>query len=294
MASQAELAAMRQAIVLSALGLGTTSPNPPVGCVILDTHGTLVGAGFHRRKGEPHAEVNALATAGTAARGGTAVVTLEPCNHIGVTPACRQELLDAGIARVVIGVIDPTSRGDGGAAVLASAGVDVETGVLHDEVLAVLGPWLTATYRRRPYVTWAHRSQQGLDHPAGDQHLATLRGAADVVVDGAAVSEGVPGGHSAAHFRLPDLDQSGGDLAPWLDDAYRSGARRVLLISSEPEPPTGYLPLIDELWLTLSRTNPAQASTPAGHRLLDAGFQIVDIVADQVTVTAHLRRAGSA
>src|SRR4051812_35242695 len=119
MASDAEIAAMRQATVLSALGLGTTSPNPPVGCVILDSQGQIVGIGFHRRKGEAHAEVNALNAAGTAARGGTAVVTLEPCNHDGVTPACRQALLDAGVARVVIGVMDPTSRGDGGAAVLA-------------------------------------------------------------------------------------------------------------------------------------------------------------------------------
>ncbi|GAA2342061.1 hypothetical protein [Dactylosporangium salmoneum] len=292
MASQAELAAMRQAILLSALGLGTTSPNPPVGCVILDTHGTPVGAGFHRRKGEPHAEVNALAAAGTAARGGTAVVTLEPCNHVGVTPACRQELLDAGIARVVLGVIDPTSRGDGGAAVLAGAGVDVETGVLHEEVFAVLGPWLTATRRRCPYVTWAHKSQQEPDRPADDRHLAILRGTADVVLDGAAVSEGVPGGHSAVHFRLPDLDQLGEGLAPWLDDAYRNGARRVLLISSEPEPTPGYLPLIDELWLALCRTNPPRASTPISHQLSDAGFQIVDIIADQVTITAHLRQTG--
>jgi diaminohydroxyphosphoribosylaminopyrimidine deaminase/5-amino-6-(5-phosphoribosylamino)uracil reductase len=77
---------MRQAIALSALGLGTTSPNPPVGCVILDAQGLVAGQGFHRRKGEAHAEVNALAAAGNRARGGRAVVTLEPCNHHGATP----------------------------------------------------------------------------------------------------------------------------------------------------------------------------------------------------------------
>src|SRR4051812_38872814 len=120
MPSDVELGAMRHAIVLSANGLGTTSPNPPVGCGILDQAQQIVGGGFHRRKGEPHAEGNALAAAGPAARGGTAVVTLEPCNHIGVAPACRQELLEAGIRRVVIGVMDPTSRGIGGAATLTA------------------------------------------------------------------------------------------------------------------------------------------------------------------------------
>src|SRR5215212_4318038 len=109
-----ELLAMRRAVLLSAHGLGTTSPNPPVGCVVLDTRGDVVGTGFHERKGGPHAEGAALADAGERARGGTAVVTLEPCNHVGRTPACRQLLLDAEVARVVIAVMDPTSRGGGG------------------------------------------------------------------------------------------------------------------------------------------------------------------------------------
>ncbi|MGH3813162.1 MAG: bifunctional diaminohydroxyphosphoribosylaminopyrimidine deaminase/5-amino-6-(5-phosphoribosylamino)uracil reductase RibD, partial [Pseudonocardiaceae bacterium] len=80
---------MRRAIVLSAFGLGTTSPNPPVGCVILDRDGHIVGEGYHEHKGEPHAETQALAVAGERAGGGTAVVTLEPCNHHGRTPPCR-------------------------------------------------------------------------------------------------------------------------------------------------------------------------------------------------------------
>jgi diaminohydroxyphosphoribosylaminopyrimidine deaminase/5-amino-6-(5-phosphoribosylamino)uracil reductase len=138
---------MRLAIALSANGLGTTSPNPPVGCVILDPDGAVIGTGYHQRKGEPHAEVHALSAAGTRARGGTAIVTLEPCNHVGRTPACRQALIDAGIARAVIAIIDPTSRGVGGAAMLRAAGVDVEVGVLADEARLVLGPWLTAQAR---------------------------------------------------------------------------------------------------------------------------------------------------
>src|SRR5882762_9423977 len=128
MANPQEIDAMRLAIALSARGLGTTSPNPPVGCVILDADGEIVGTGYHQRKGEPHAEGYAVMAAGSRAAGGTAVVTLEPCNHVGRTPACRQVLLDAKVARMVIALIDPTSRGDGGAAALRAAGVDVEVG----------------------------------------------------------------------------------------------------------------------------------------------------------------------
>src|SRR5262245_47272488 len=133
MATARELAAMRRAIGLSAFGLGTTSPNPPVGCVVLGKDGQILGEGYHERKGEAHAEAQALAAAGREADGATAVVTLEPCNHRGRTPACRQALLDARVQRVLIALLDPTSRGEGGAAVLRSNGVEVEVGVLEEE-----------------------------------------------------------------------------------------------------------------------------------------------------------------
>ncbi|SDJ77362.1 diaminohydroxyphosphoribosylaminopyrimidine deaminase [Actinopolyspora mzabensis] len=145
---------MRHAIALSAWGRGTTSPNPPVGCVVLDGDGRLAGQGWHRRKGEPHAEAHALAQAGSAARGGTAVVTLEPCCHHGRTPPCHRALIEAGIARVVIAVLDPTSRGRGGAALLREAGIDVVEGLLVEEAHLVLGPWLAALERQRPVLTW--------------------------------------------------------------------------------------------------------------------------------------------
>jgi diaminohydroxyphosphoribosylaminopyrimidine deaminase/5-amino-6-(5-phosphoribosylamino)uracil reductase len=95
-ASTAEISAMRHAIATSALGLGSTSPNPPVGCVILDRNGRPAGEGYHRRKGEPHAEANALAAAGARATGGTAVVTLEPCNHHGRTPPATRRCSTRG------------------------------------------------------------------------------------------------------------------------------------------------------------------------------------------------------
>nr|MDT0658754.1 bifunctional diaminohydroxyphosphoribosylaminopyrimidine deaminase/5-amino-6-(5-phosphoribosylamino)uracil reductase RibD [Micromonospora sp. DSM 115978] len=225
---------MRQAIALSALGLGTTSPNPPVGCVILDRHGRQAGAGYHQRKGEPHAEGSALAAAGKRANGGTAVVTLEPCNHIGLTPACRQLLLDAKILRVVIAVTDPTSRGEGGAATLKAAGVDVEVGVLADEARLVLGPWLTATTRRRPWVVWAYTAPRDARGSHGLTAAIDLHEQADIVVDAdGCIAEGIPGGHGKDKLHYPaTIDIADPDVS--LTQLYDSGVRTVLLTGDTP------------------------------------------------------------
>lgn len=144
---------MRRAISLAARGLGTTSPNPVVGCVVLDRDGRAVGEGWHTQAGGPHAEVVALSEAGIRARGGTAVVSLEPCAHVGRTPACTEGLSEAGIARVVYAVDDPDPIAAGGGEVLRSRGIDVEGGVLAAEAEAVNIAWLTATRLRRPFVT---------------------------------------------------------------------------------------------------------------------------------------------
>jgi diaminohydroxyphosphoribosylaminopyrimidine deaminase/5-amino-6-(5-phosphoribosylamino)uracil reductase len=146
--------AMRRAVALAARGLGTTSPNPVVGCLLLGPDGAVVGEGFHAYAGGPHAEIVALAQAGELARGGTAVVTLEPCNHTGRTGPCAQALIGAGLRRVVIAVDDPTPVAAGGAATLRAAGVEVETGVRRAEAEAGNVAWLTAVRRARPYVTW--------------------------------------------------------------------------------------------------------------------------------------------
>jgi diaminohydroxyphosphoribosylaminopyrimidine deaminase / 5-amino-6-(5-phosphoribosylamino)uracil reductase len=151
-----EAEVMRRAIALAARGLGHTSPNPVVGCVILDADGRIAGEGWHQRAGGPHAEVHALRAAGERARGGTAVVTLEPCNHTGRTGPCAQALLDAGIARVVYAVADPNAKAAGGAATLAAAGAAVETGLLAEEAAAVNEAWLTSMRRGRPFVLWKY------------------------------------------------------------------------------------------------------------------------------------------
>ncbi|MDK1473337.1 bifunctional diaminohydroxyphosphoribosylaminopyrimidine deaminase/5-amino-6-(5-phosphoribosylamino)uracil reductase RibD [Streptomyces sp. 549] len=153
-AAQHERDAMRRAVALASRGAGLTSPNPVVGCVVLDRTGRAVGEGWHKRAGGPHAEIHALAEAGDDARGGTAVVTLEPCHHTGRTGPCTQALLDAGIARVVYAVADPHPVASGGAAALAAAGVDVAGGLLADEAAAVNAAWLTSVALDRPYVHW--------------------------------------------------------------------------------------------------------------------------------------------
>ncbi|AYG84096.1 Riboflavin biosynthesis protein RibD [Streptomyces hundungensis] len=156
MAPTADADAMRRAIELAARGLGSTSPNPVVGCVITDASGTVVGEGFHQRAGGPHAEVHALADAGERARGGTAYVTLEPCNHTGRTGPCAQALIEAGITRVHYAVGDPNPQATGGADTLRAAGIHVEQGLLGAEAEAGNAAWLTSVRLGRPHVTWKY------------------------------------------------------------------------------------------------------------------------------------------
>jgi len=125
---------MRRALALAERGWGRVSPNPLVGAVVLDRDGTVVGEGWHAGPGTPHAEVAALRAAGDRARGGTLVVTLEPCNHAGRTGPCTVAVVDAGVERVIAatGDVNPDVQG-GGAAALRVAGIDVSVGVLADE-----------------------------------------------------------------------------------------------------------------------------------------------------------------
>lgn len=147
-------ASMARAVELASRALGRTSPNPVVGCVVLDAEGRVVGEGFHAEAGGPHAEVVALAAAGPRAQGGTAVVTLEPCRHTGRTGPCTQALVDAGIARVAIAVTDPTATAGGGADLLRRQGVEVVEGVGRERAAHGNRAWLHAAATGRPFVTW--------------------------------------------------------------------------------------------------------------------------------------------
>ncbi|WP_353650284.1 bifunctional diaminohydroxyphosphoribosylaminopyrimidine deaminase/5-amino-6-(5-phosphoribosylamino)uracil reductase RibD [Nakamurella sp. A5-74] len=152
----AERSALERAAELAANGIGRTLPNPVVGCVVLGTDGSVVGEGWHERAGGPHAEVNALADAGVRAHGGTAVITLEPCNHTGRTGPCTEALIAAGIERVVVGARDPFEPAAGGVERLIAAGIQVidvselAIGAVAAEVNRV---WLTSMANRRPFVT---------------------------------------------------------------------------------------------------------------------------------------------
>ncbi|MGI9821685.1 bifunctional diaminohydroxyphosphoribosylaminopyrimidine deaminase/5-amino-6-(5-phosphoribosylamino)uracil reductase RibD [Agromyces sp. Marseille-Q5079] len=153
----AETAAMRRALALAANG-PARGVNPRVGCVILSPAGDVLAEGWHRGAGTAHAEVDALSRlAPGAASGATAIVTLEPCNHTGLTGPCAEALLDAGVARVVYAVADPGEHSSGGADRLRAGGVDVVGGLLAGDAEAFLGDWLFAARHHRPYVTvkWA-------------------------------------------------------------------------------------------------------------------------------------------
>jgi diaminohydroxyphosphoribosylaminopyrimidine deaminase / 5-amino-6-(5-phosphoribosylamino)uracil reductase len=146
---------LERALELAERGRGTTQPNPVVGAVIV-RDGEVVGEGWHERKGEAHAEVNALAAAGDRARGSTLYVTLEPCASWGSTPPCAQALIDAGVAKVVVGTRDPNPAAAGGLEQLREAGVETELadGELGFRARQQIEAWLTWVTKRRPFVTY--------------------------------------------------------------------------------------------------------------------------------------------
>ena len=147
---------MERALELAEKGRGTTHPNPVVGAVVV-TDGEVVGEGWHERKGGPHAEIVALDAAGERARGSTVYVTLEPCAHRGTTPPCADALVEASVARVVAGQIDPNPGVDGGGLDrLRTSGIDVEVveGELAFRCRQQIEEWRTWVTLERPFVTY--------------------------------------------------------------------------------------------------------------------------------------------
>jgi diaminohydroxyphosphoribosylaminopyrimidine deaminase / 5-amino-6-(5-phosphoribosylamino)uracil reductase len=145
---------MRHALRLAERSLGTVAPNPAVGCVIVSPDGRIVGRGRTQTGGRPHAETVALESAGVAARGATAYVTLEPCSHQGQTPPCADALVGAGVARAVVAVEDPDERVNGrGVARLRDAGIAVDVGVLKKEAADLNRGFFLRVTAGRPLVT---------------------------------------------------------------------------------------------------------------------------------------------
>jgi diaminohydroxyphosphoribosylaminopyrimidine deaminase/5-amino-6-(5-phosphoribosylamino)uracil reductase len=187
---------LREALALAERGRGTTHPNPKVGAVLV-RRGRVVGRGWHRRAGGPHAEVEALCQAGARARGATLYVTLEPCNHFGRTPPCVDQVVAAGVARVVIAVADPNPRVRGrGVRALRRAGLATEVGLFAASAKQLNAGYFKFHARGLPWVCLklaasldgklAPRSRVGwLTGPEAVRAAHALRAAADAVVIGA-------------------------------------------------------------------------------------------------------------
>ena len=159
---------MRRAIQLACNGILDASPNPMVGAVIVAPDGRIIGEGWHRRCGEGHAEVNAVASVSVESllRDATMYVTLEPCAHYGKTPPCAELIVSKGIPRVVVGCTDPFAKVAGrGIAMLREAGVEVEVGILEEECLALNRKFMRAHLMRRPFITlkWAQSADGFID-----------------------------------------------------------------------------------------------------------------------------------
>jgi diaminohydroxyphosphoribosylaminopyrimidine deaminase/5-amino-6-(5-phosphoribosylamino)uracil reductase len=187
---------MRRALELAVRGEGLVEPNPMVGCVIAQG-AEIIGEGWHRQFGQPHAEVEALRMAGDRAAGATLYVTLEPCCHFGKTPPCTQAVLAAGVRRVVVAQLDPFPQvHSGGVAELRAAGVSLEVGLLGTEARRLNAPYLKLVTTGRPWIIakWAMtldgkiatRTGQSrwISSPQSRQLVHALRGRVDAIMVG--------------------------------------------------------------------------------------------------------------
>lgn len=177
--SPADYLYMRRALQLAANGRWHVSPNPMVGAVIVDRTGRIIGEGWHRHYGGPHAEVNAVNSVSESDRSllgeSTIYVTLEPCSHYGKTPPCARLLTDIGIGRVVVGAGDPNPKVSGrGVAMIRAAGIRVDEGLLAEECRALNKTFMTAHSLHRPFVTlkWAQSSDGFMDHKRSEDEAA--------------------------------------------------------------------------------------------------------------------------
>jgi diaminohydroxyphosphoribosylaminopyrimidine deaminase/5-amino-6-(5-phosphoribosylamino)uracil reductase len=213
---------MKLALRLAARGAGWVSPNPMVGAVVVK-EGQVVGRGYHRRAGAPHAEVEALAAAGAAARGADLYVTLEPCNHQGKTPPCTQAILAAGVRRVIIAARDPNPQVTGGGAdFLATRGLDVAMGLMAAEARRLNEAWLHYVNCKRPWViakaacsldgkiaTVGGESQwltgeaaRGLGHRLRHRVDAIVVGIGTILADNPQLTTRLPGGRGKDPIRI--------------------------------------------------------------------------------------------
>lgn len=218
---------MLKAVEHSRKGVGTTSPNPPVGAVIVKD-GSIIGEGWHEKAGEAHAERRAIADALAKGQGGhlpgsTIYVTLEPCSSHGKTPPCTAAIIEHGISRVVYGMVDPDARHRGKAdAILKAAGIEVQGGLCAEECHEVLRPWLFATEQGRPWVVakvastldakMVRQSERWISDPEALKHAHQLRLESDAILVG---GETVRRDNPALTIRTPLTAPSERKEQPW-------------------------------------------------------------------------------
>ncbi len=281
---------MRAALALARRGLGSTWPNPSVGCVLV-RDGRVVGRGVTAPGGRPHAETLALAMAGPLACGATAYVTLEPCSHHGRSPPCADALIAAGVALVVVAAIDPDPRVHGaGVARLRAAGIPVATGLLEAEAETLQAGFLTRVRQGRPMVTlklattldgriatrtgesrWiTGREARRMAHAMRGQHDAVMVGIGTVLADDPDLTCRIVG-----YRRTPDL-RIVADSRLRLDPACR-------LISTASDTPTWLLHAPD--------AGPERRSA-----LEDAGVRLIEVAAGDggIDPAAMLQALGQA
>lgn len=213
---------MAQALQLAEQGLYTTDPNPRVGCLVVKD-GQVVGRGWHRRAGEPHAEVHALQEAGEQARGATLYVTLEPCSHHGRTPPCAEAVLRSGVRRVVVAMRDPNPQVAGrGLEMLRQAGIEVEVGVLEKQARELNIGFVSRMERGRPWVrcklamsldgrtAMASGESFWITGPAARQDVQRLRARSSAVITGVGtlLHDNPSMNVRAAELGKPSLDES--------------------------------------------------------------------------------------
>ncbi|MCC8071888.1 MAG: bifunctional diaminohydroxyphosphoribosylaminopyrimidine deaminase/5-amino-6-(5-phosphoribosylamino)uracil reductase RibD [Bacteroidales bacterium] len=255
---------MARALQLARCGYLDTAPNPMVGAVIV-ADGRIIGEGYHRRYGEGHAEVNAIASVKERhlLREASMYVTLEPCAHYGKTPPCAKLIIDTGIPRVVVGCVDPFSKvGGKGIAMLREAGVEVVTGVMERECRNLNPKFMTAHTHQRPFITlkWAQSADGYLDHrrladgqPAifsspltqalvhklRAEHQAIMVGSETVLVDHPQLSVRAFAGRSPQRITVDrrgrcQLDDSWtvyrhGDIRKIVEEMYQQGVTSLLV-----------------------------------------------------------------
>ncbi|HEV3136739.1 MAG TPA: bifunctional diaminohydroxyphosphoribosylaminopyrimidine deaminase/5-amino-6-(5-phosphoribosylamino)uracil reductase RibD [Pirellulales bacterium] len=259
--SEFDASHMARAIELAARGEGFVEPNPMVGCTIV-ADGETVGEGFHRRFGGPHAEIEALASAGPRARHATVYVTLEPCCHQGKTPPCTQALICAGVRRVVVAQRDPFVKVAGqGIAELKQAGIEVELGLLEAEAQELNAPYLKLVGARRPWIIakWAMTLDGKLATHAGDSRWISGKASRPIVhqlrgrVDGVMIARGTasaddpllmarpPGPRTAARIVL----DSNASLSPTSQLVRTARDGPVIVAVSQQSPTSDRQRLID-------------------------------------------------